>query len=358
MTGANAWPLAEYLSWTGVKGVSNECENCRLYRDQENCELARYRAGARDPVQLYRKTVWYKLHPRNFDYMRGLFHERYPNGTLVCLDESKDWLSCFRRHAAGTRPACAGWPRRTARYFGKIASRCRCDRYIASIVSGFRPPHPEGRYVVRQRGPSVLWQGWKPPSGVALGPAHTGPEVPVREVHGWKPVCEPPLGPRGPSAHVGKRHSVATAQPPAVPQGVSRLVPTLRPPLLHRQVARTRTRHLLRPPGATARLLGGTSLAPRPYLRIRSRSELSCPPPGEHFAGLRGHLVKCRSQSCGVGRARKKPVCVLAATDVETRRGRQGYQMVNNPVRLGTEVRVVTLETEQWHGRREAEEDG
>jgi len=67
-----------------------------LYRDQENCELARYRAGARDPVQLYRKTVWYKLHPRNFEYMRGLFHERYPNGTLVCLDESKDWLSSIK----------------------------------------------------------------------------------------------------------------------------------------------------------------------------------------------------------------------------------------------------------------------
>ena len=67
-----------------------------LYRDQENCELARYRAGARDPVQLYRKTVWYKLHPRNFEYMRGLFHERYPNGTLVSLDESKDWLSSIK----------------------------------------------------------------------------------------------------------------------------------------------------------------------------------------------------------------------------------------------------------------------
>ena len=42
-----------------------------LYRDQENCELVRYYAGARDPVELYRKTVWYKVHPRNFEYMRA-----------------------------------------------------------------------------------------------------------------------------------------------------------------------------------------------------------------------------------------------------------------------------------------------
>ena len=64
-----------------------------LYRDQENRELARYRAGARNPVELYRKTVWYKVHPRNFEYMRALFQQRYPDGTLVCIDEGTYWLS-------------------------------------------------------------------------------------------------------------------------------------------------------------------------------------------------------------------------------------------------------------------------
>jgi|GEM_PF-1736221 len=64
-----------------------------LFRDQQSLELAGYYAGARNPMARYRKTVWYKAHPRSREYMRELFLQRYPEGSLVCLDESSDWLS-------------------------------------------------------------------------------------------------------------------------------------------------------------------------------------------------------------------------------------------------------------------------
>jgi hypothetical protein len=64
-----------------------------LYRDQEHRELAGYHAGTRNPLELYRKTLWYKAHPRDYEYMRGLFLQRYPDGSLVRLEENPAWLS-------------------------------------------------------------------------------------------------------------------------------------------------------------------------------------------------------------------------------------------------------------------------
>lgn len=64
-----------------------------LFRDQESRELARYMAGVRNPFELYRKTLWYKARPRSRAYMSELFRQCYPDGDLVCLEESPDWRS-------------------------------------------------------------------------------------------------------------------------------------------------------------------------------------------------------------------------------------------------------------------------
>lgn len=64
-----------------------------LFRDQQSLELAGYYAGSRNPIARYRKTIWYKARPRSREYMRELFLQRYPEGNLICLDETPGWLS-------------------------------------------------------------------------------------------------------------------------------------------------------------------------------------------------------------------------------------------------------------------------
>jgi hypothetical protein len=63
-----------------------------LFLDQQSLELARYHAGARNPIALYRKTVWYKARPRNREYMHELFRLKYPDGRFICIDQSADWV--------------------------------------------------------------------------------------------------------------------------------------------------------------------------------------------------------------------------------------------------------------------------
>ena len=45
-----------------------------------------YSAGPlrnRNPLELYRKAVWFKANPRTREYMKDLFLERYPNGEFL-----------------------------------------------------------------------------------------------------------------------------------------------------------------------------------------------------------------------------------------------------------------------------------
>ena len=64
-----------------------------LFLDQQSLELAHYHAGARNPIALYRKTVWYKARPRSPEDMQELFRLRYPDGRFLCVNQSADWVA-------------------------------------------------------------------------------------------------------------------------------------------------------------------------------------------------------------------------------------------------------------------------
>jgi len=45
----------------------------------------------RSVAELYRRAVWLKANPRDEDYMKALFSERYPQGTFVDADRDAAW---------------------------------------------------------------------------------------------------------------------------------------------------------------------------------------------------------------------------------------------------------------------------
>lgn len=45
----------------------------------------------RSVAELYRRAVWAKANPRDEEYMRALFAERYPGGVFVDADGGEDW---------------------------------------------------------------------------------------------------------------------------------------------------------------------------------------------------------------------------------------------------------------------------
>lgn len=55
------------------------------------------RPPAHHPVRMYRWAVWYKANPRDEDYMRGLFHERFPEGRFINIDRDRQWRAAAAR---------------------------------------------------------------------------------------------------------------------------------------------------------------------------------------------------------------------------------------------------------------------
>jgi hypothetical protein len=56
--------------------------------------------NARNPCELFAKTVWYKANPRNEDYMKALFLQGYPNGEFVNADSATDLAGIIRQAQA------------------------------------------------------------------------------------------------------------------------------------------------------------------------------------------------------------------------------------------------------------------
>jgi hypothetical protein len=45
----------------------------------------------RNPIELYRRGLWYKSNPRDEAYMKALFDEKYPGGRFVNVKENPGW---------------------------------------------------------------------------------------------------------------------------------------------------------------------------------------------------------------------------------------------------------------------------
>jgi len=53
--------------------------------------------ASRSPADWYRYAVWFKANPRDADYMRELFVERYAEGTLVDVNREARWGEAVAR---------------------------------------------------------------------------------------------------------------------------------------------------------------------------------------------------------------------------------------------------------------------
>lgn len=53
--------------------------------------LSEYSESRKNPINIYRKVVWYKANPRNEEYMKSLFLEKHPDGAFVNVDSESGW---------------------------------------------------------------------------------------------------------------------------------------------------------------------------------------------------------------------------------------------------------------------------
>ncbi len=70
----------------------------------------------RSLAELYRRAVWLKANPRNEDYMRALFAERYPRGHFVNADAGGDW----RREVRAADTVVLLYPDATGLHFSPL----------------------------------------------------------------------------------------------------------------------------------------------------------------------------------------------------------------------------------------------
>ncbi|HEV2705668.1 MAG TPA: hypothetical protein VGV59_07060 [Pyrinomonadaceae bacterium] len=72
----------------------------------------------RSVAELYRRAVWLKSNPRDEEYMKALFSERYPAGEFVNIDRDADWQA----HLAAAETVVLLYPDAIGLHFAPVES--------------------------------------------------------------------------------------------------------------------------------------------------------------------------------------------------------------------------------------------
>lgn len=112
-------------------------------------DIATSPTNRRNPLQLYRKALWYKANPRPEAYMNALFRSRWPDGIFINADREKDWVE---RAAKADRIAVL-YPDAIGQGFQKLETRAlACAKHRNNVVAlnGRRREFPLDGKTLRQ----------------------------------------------------------------------------------------------------------------------------------------------------------------------------------------------------------------
>jgi hypothetical protein len=92
----------------------------------------------RSVAELYRRAVWLKANPRDEEYMKALFQERYPDGEFVNIDRDDEW----RRRLAEAATVVLLYPDSIGLHFARVESAIlkgrRSDAAEVRVLNGRR----------------------------------------------------------------------------------------------------------------------------------------------------------------------------------------------------------------------------